>query len=120
MTGTGKTELALDIVRQAIEVGQKVICVDFTGEYRSRLADLDPVLVGLDEEDSQGLTTTVEAIEVGQFKSEAEKRALSSLLDTVRPKVQVQVEEFLKAEGGALAVFELSDRGCPKFSWNLK
>ena len=109
MTGTGKTELALDIVRQAIEVGQKVICVDFTGEYRSRLADLDPVLVGLDEEDSQGLTATVEAIEVGQFKSEAEKRALSSLLDTARPKVQVQVEEFLKAEGGALAVFELSD-----------
>ena len=109
MTGTGKTELALDIVRQAIEVGQKVICVDFTGEYRSRLADLDPVLVGLDptpEEDSQGLTATgVEAIEVGQFKSEAEKRALSSLLDTVRPKVQVQVEEFLNARAGV-------GRGC--------
>ncbi|MGN6573460.1 MAG: helicase HerA domain-containing protein, partial [Pseudolabrys sp.] len=43
VTGTGKTELALDIVREAQGRGVKVFCVDFTGEYRQRLADLNPI-----------------------------------------------------------------------------
>ena len=34
VTGTGKTELALDIVREAVQRGVKVFCVDFTGDYR--------------------------------------------------------------------------------------
>ena len=109
MTGTGKTELALDIVRQAVEAGQKVICVDFTGEYRLRLADLDPALVGLDEEESKGLTAAVEAIEVGKYGAEDEKLALTSFLETVRPKFRAQVKEFLQADGAALAVVELTE-----------
>src|ERR1700746_3602550 len=44
MTGTGKTELALDIVREAIKNDFKVFCVDFTGEYKARLADLSPIV----------------------------------------------------------------------------
>ena len=31
VTGTGKTEVSLDIVRQATGRGIKVFCVDFTG-----------------------------------------------------------------------------------------
>ena len=42
VTGTGKTELALDIVRKSAARGVKVFCVDFTGDYRQRLADLNP------------------------------------------------------------------------------
>ena len=44
VTGTGKTELALDIVREAVKRDVKVFCVDFTGDYRLRLEDLAPSL----------------------------------------------------------------------------
>ena len=43
VTGTGKTELALDIVREAVKNGFKVFCVDFTDEYKMRLADIKPI-----------------------------------------------------------------------------
>ena len=47
VTGTGKTEMALDIVRIALRADFKVLCVDFTGEYRARLEDQAPNEIGL-------------------------------------------------------------------------
>src|SRR5690606_18182186 len=35
-TGTGKTELAFDLVRHAIDAGIKVVCIDLTAQYRDR------------------------------------------------------------------------------------
>ena len=37
VTGTGKTEVSLDLVRAALDDGAKVVCVDLTGEYEKRL-----------------------------------------------------------------------------------
>ena len=35
-------ELGFDIIRYALSQDVKVFCVDFTGEYRRRLADANP------------------------------------------------------------------------------
>ncbi len=55
VTGTGKTELAFDIIRKGLSLGTKVFCVDFTGEYKARLSDANPQLLGLDQKQAEEL-----------------------------------------------------------------
>jgi len=43
-TGTGKTELALHIVREAVRRNVKVLCVDVTGQYRVLLRKSGPIV----------------------------------------------------------------------------
>src|SRR2546426_3419204 len=40
VTGCGKTELALDLIRHAVSKRSKVLADDLTGHYAGRLADL--------------------------------------------------------------------------------
>src|SRR5206468_636490 len=42
VTGSGKTELAFDLLRYAIDHDTKVICIDLTARYQGRLTDLNP------------------------------------------------------------------------------
>ncbi|MEO8291674.1 MAG: DUF87 domain-containing protein [Actinomycetota bacterium] len=41
VTGSGKTELAFDMIRHCVDRGLKVICIDLTARYGDRLSDLD-------------------------------------------------------------------------------
>jgi hypothetical protein len=43
-TGTGKTELALNIIREAVRRNVKVFCVDVTGQYRILLRKSGPIV----------------------------------------------------------------------------
>lgn len=78
VTGTGKTELALDIVRQAAKRGVKVFCVDFTGDYRHRLADLDPIFPAPTPEQGADLEAKLFAVETGDWGGRAEKLGVGS------------------------------------------
>jgi len=42
VTGSGKTELAFDMIRHAAEKKIKVLCIDLTARYEGKLADLTP------------------------------------------------------------------------------
>lgn len=109
VTGTGKTELAFDIIRMGLREGAKVFCVDFTGDYRTRLADLDPVLLGLDQQATAELAELIDAVETGKYHAEDEKRALKKFVAAIQPGVQQKVTEFLEQEGSAIGIFELDD-----------
>ena len=43
----------------------KVFCVDFTGEYRERLSDLDPIFPGPTKKETQDLATKIFDAETG-------------------------------------------------------
>jgi uncharacterized protein len=109
VTGTGKTELAFDIIRHATNNKCKVFCVDFTAEYAKRLADCNPQTLGLDDKQNRELDELVTQIEFGQFKSEAEKKKLDEYIKRIRPEVEKKVDDFLRPDAAALGIFDLPD-----------
>jgi hypothetical protein len=109
VTGTGKTELAFDVVRHALAQGAKVFCVDFTGEYRFRLADLEPQSLGLDEEKAQTLQERLFDVETGAYAAGNEKKALKEFVEEITPEIDAQISGFLEPEGPGIGVFELEE-----------
>ena len=109
VTGTGKTELALDIVREAWNRNVKIFCVDFTGEYRARLADLEPIFPAPSEQATNDLAAKLFDAETGAYGAGPEKKRLDSALKTMRAGIENQIDNFLTSETEDLAVFELSE-----------
>lgn len=107
VTGTGKTELALEIVREAVNKGKKVFCVDFTGEYKERLKDLNPVFPTLTKEECTELEQKIFDAETGEYGAGKEKRFLKSAIDTFKKSTQIQISQFLESNNNNLAILEL-------------
>lgn len=55
ITGSGKTELAFDLIRNALKNDIKVICIDLTAQYENRLDDLAPQDLSITEEVAEDL-----------------------------------------------------------------
>lgn len=109
VTGTGKTELAFDIIRFAHKRGFKIFCVDLTAEYEQRLKELNPQLMGLEQEDSDKLNQKISDVETGEFAAGKEKAALKDALDGLKLKIEEQAKTFLEPEEPALAILQLED-----------
>lgn len=109
VTGTGKTELAFDIIRQALSLGTKVFCVDFTNEYKARLSDSNPELLGIDKEQAKELDQKLFAVETGTFGAPKEKAALKAFVDEITAPIRASVEKFLSADEASLGIFELPE-----------
>lgn len=109
VTGTGKTEVALDIIRAAVEQGVKCFCVDFTGDYQSRLADLDPSFPAPDIKKAAELEKQLATVDIYGFKAGDNKAAAGKILREIRAETKNQVEEFLTSDEDRVAIFELAD-----------
>lgn len=109
VTGTGKTELAFDIIRYALSQDVKVFCVDFTGEYGHRLADANPEYLGLDEEQARTLQERLFDVETGQYSAGDEKKALGEFIEEITPGIVSQVDKFLQPEGPRIGIFEIEE-----------
>ena len=109
VTGTGKTELVFDIIKQALSMGTKVFCVDFTNEYMSRLSERNPQVLGLDQKQAEELEQKLFAVEIGQYRASQEKEAFKNFIDEIREPVGKTIEAFLSSEGSALGIFELPE-----------
>lgn len=109
VTGTGKTELALEVVREAIAKGTKAFCVDFTGEYAKRLEDLNPEYPKPTDDQARDLEDKLFAVETGQYGAGEEKRILKIAMDELRGQTGEQVDAFLRSEDHKLAIFEFSE-----------
>jgi Helicase HerA, central domain len=92
VTGTGKTELAFDIIRQAAQTGTKVICIDLTGRYEDRLKDLKPQQLSISDSLARELNTKLFAVEVGKDYAREEKKVLHNF----RAKLKTDVGSILK------------------------
>ncbi len=109
VTGTGKTELALDVIREAVKQKTKVFCVDLTGEYRKRLSDLAPKAMGLTRPESANLDKLLFDVETGEFGAKGEKKALKIFIDQVKTRVTSHVAGFLESDKEWLGLFELAE-----------
>jgi DNA helicase HerA-like ATPase len=109
VTGTGKTELALDIVREAVGRSVKVFCVDFTGDYGQRLADLGPEFPSPTPAQGADLESKLFAVETGEYGAKKEKGILQEAINALRAQTAEQVDAFLRGDGTNLAIFELAE-----------
>jgi hypothetical protein len=109
VTGTGKTELAFDLIRKALELDVKVFCVDFTNEYSQRLSNQSPQPLGLDEKLAAEFDQKLFAVETGTYGAPKEKEALKKFVDEIREPVRKAVDGFLSKGGPGLGIFELPE-----------
>src|SRR2546426_12292493 len=84
VTGCGKTELALDLIRHAVSKRSKVLAVDLTGHYAGRLADLTPRNLSLSPALAEELSVRLFAVETGQYGAGEEKKALKAFSDRLK------------------------------------
>ncbi len=98
VTGSGKTELAFDLIRHAVAGGRKVVCIDLTAKYEERLADLCPVDLSISEQLSQELSQKLFDVETGKFGAGDEKKALREFAEKLREEISKSVADFLTSQ----------------------
>jgi len=111
VTGSGKTELAFDVIRECVKQGIKVVCIDLTDQYHNRLSDLTPVDLSLSPALCAELGEKLFDAETGKFGAGEEKKALKQFSERLRAEVQRSIESFLNATGTdkGLAVIKLEE-----------
>ncbi len=124
VTGSGKTELAFDLIRHSITHGLKVLCIDLTARYEGRLTDLQPVNLSISAKNSQDLGDRLFAVETGTYGAGTEKKALSELRSALHKDVSGKLAEFLEAEGddsrlGLITLDEISNTKASLFITEL-
>ena len=101
VTGSGKTELAFDLIRHTVNENTKVICIDLTARYESRLLDLNPKNLSLRSEIVKELNEQLFAVETGDYGGRAEKIRLNRFSREIHEDVQKSIEEFLNTKDKA-------------------
>ena len=95
VTGSGKTELAFDLIRHAVENGVKVVCIDLTAQFEGRLQDLSPTDLSIEEPTARELGQKLFDVETGSYGAGAEKKALEQFGNTVRTQVTDAIARFM-------------------------
>ncbi len=109
VTGTGKTEVSLDLVRAALADGAKVVCVDLTGEYEKRLEDIESEKMGVPATNVEEFDTKIFETDVGGFSKSNEKIDLEASFKKLQAKVDERVDKFLERTDVNLAHFTFND-----------
>lgn len=105
-TGSGKTELAFDLIRHAASSGVKVICIDLTAQYAPRLRDVDPQSLSISAEKAQQLGDALFEVETGAYGAGDQKKVLKAFAAVLRQEVETNVREFLEG-ASQVALIEL-------------
>lgn len=111
VTGTGKSVFSRNLIREYIkDKSIKVICVDFTGEYKGKFTDLSPAKIVDDAKDAE-LYKTFEWVsnELEEFGNKQDKAKLKSADEFIRKTLKEALTTFLKSEETQISIFELPD-----------
>ncbi len=101
VTGSGKTELAFDMIRHAISHGVRVVCIDLTARYAARLSDLSPQNLSLTPQVSEKLGELMFDAETGAYGAGNEKKALKAFNEPLRNDVRKSMNDFMSTARGA-------------------
>ena len=124
VTGTGKTELAFDVIRHMLGAGVKVVAIDLTARYRDRVSDLEPTDLSISAALATDLSQKLFDAETGQYGAGAEKKALKTFADKLRGDVATHLETFLtstdaKCRMGLITLDEISNTKATLFITEL-
>jgi hypothetical protein len=124
VTGTGKTELAFDMIRYVLQAGVKVVAIDLTARYRDRISDLEPTDLSISTALATELSKKLFEAETGAYGAGKEKQALKTFADKLRDDVSKQLEAFLmssdaKCRIGLITLDEISNTKATLFITEL-
>lgn len=111
VTGTGKSVFSRNLIREYLkDKSIKAICIDFTGEYRGKFNDLNPVKI-VSEEKEVKLYETFEWVsnELEKFGNQQRKEGLKKCDDFIKETLKSGLDGFLKSEERRICIFELPD-----------
>lgn len=112
VTGTGKSVFSRNLIRQILnneKDDNKVICIDFTGEYKDKFKDLKPVAI-IGAEKSKELFADIDFIE-----SAMDQHYGKDTEDSITRKRKVfndvieAVELFVRSSENKISIFELPE-----------
>lgn len=101
VTGAGKTELAFDLIRHAVNSGLKVICIDLTARYEDHLADLAKTNLSIEAKLAADLDAKLFDADTGAYGGGKEKQELRKFAARLKDDVTKKVQAFLKSNEGA-------------------
>lgn len=109
VTGSGKSVFCRNLLRKIIADGTKVICVDFTNEYRSKFPDLAPEnVVPAARKDELFDAIDTLSMELEKFANQQNKQLIAGKMEVLKEGFYQAVKEFMQSEK-PLALFELPD-----------
>tara|TARA_B100000508_G_scaffold60333_1_gene47064 strand:- start:112953 stop:115052 length:2100 start_codon:yes stop_codon:yes gene_type:complete len=107
VTGSGKSFLAHELISE-IEKEMKVVCIDFTGEYKEKLTSLNPVEI-IDDASKTFAEKRFNYIEEESKKSPnaQNKSGIATVKDQIKKRVKNRIETFLQDSDNNVGLFEL-------------
>jgi hypothetical protein len=107
VTGSGKSVFTRDFIRQIATNTTKVIIVDLTGEYKSRFANVEPVI---SKDDASASFKAIEAIatEKAKFQNQQEKNIINDNEAIIKEAFKSSIRVFLESDKNE-TIFELPD-----------
>ena len=109
VTGSGKTELGLDIIRFTAKNNHKVICIDLTMKYDGALKENNPINLTLSDDDSEKLDELLFNVEIGTFSKTEEKKALREFLLGTREDIKKIICDFITSEKSNIGIISLKE-----------
>jgi hypothetical protein len=116
ITGSGKSVFARDLMLKIIEEDMKIICVDFTNEYKAKFNDLKSIISDVaegNEAESQAdrIFKNIDWIsdELEKFPDRQNKEEIKKNQEAIQKEFFKSIETFLKSESEKYSLFELPD-----------
>jgi hypothetical protein len=116
ITGSGKSVFARELMLKIIEEDMKIICVDFTNEYKSKFNDLKSIISDVaegNEAESQAdrIFKNIDWIsdELEKFPNQQNKEEIKKNQEAIQKEFFKSIETFLKSESEKYSLFELPD-----------
>ncbi len=109
VTGSGKSVFCRDLIRRVAATGTKVICVDFTNEYRDKFPDLRPANI-VPKETMLEINDALEKLtaELEEFANRQNKQLIKTQSEILLNKFSECVKDFLISDS-PLTLFDLPD-----------
>ncbi|MCX6704588.1 MAG: DUF87 domain-containing protein, partial [Candidatus Woesebacteria bacterium] len=116
ITGSGKSVFARDLMLKIIKEDMKIICVDFTNEYKAKFNDLKSIISDVaegNEAESQAdrIFKNIDWIsdELEKFPDRQNKEEIKKNQEAIQKEFFKSIETFLKSESEKYSLFELPD-----------
>ena len=110
ITGSGKSIFSRNLIRQYLKDDNvKVICIDFTMEYKGKFQDLNPQNI-ISDENSEKLFQSFDwmSTELEKFGNQQDKANLKKEAGFIRDTFTTSITAFLQGES-KISIFELPD-----------
>jgi uncharacterized protein len=109
VTGTGKSVFARNLIRKILNDNTKIICVDFTNEYKTRFKNDEYVHI-INEEVESILFTAIDELseELSKFKNQQNSEFIRTKSKLLLDRMTNSISEFVQSEK-SISLFELPD-----------